>query len=40
MQEFGKVLSVHAGWGMRVIFVPDDEIHLEPVIEVREHDED
>ncbi|MDA2930517.1 hypothetical protein MYX84_11320 [Acidobacteria bacterium AH-259-O06] len=38
LQEFGKVLSVYAGWGMRIIFVPDDEIHLEPTVEVREPD--
>jgi len=35
-EEFGRLLTTHAGWGMRVIFVPDDETHLEPRIEVRE----
>ena len=36
LQEFGKVLSVYAGWGMRIVFVPDDEIFRTPTIEVRE----
>ncbi|MGQ0668146.1 MAG: DUF7713 domain-containing protein [Actinomycetota bacterium] len=35
-EEFGRLLRTHAGWGMRVIFVPDDETHLEPRVEVRE----
>jgi hypothetical protein len=26
------------GWGMRITFVPDDEVHEEPVVEVREPD--
>lgn len=35
-EEFGRLLTTCAGWGMRLIFVPDDETHLEPRIEVRE----
>ena len=35
LREFGEVLSAYAGWGMRVTFVPDDEVHQEPDIEVR-----
>jgi hypothetical protein len=35
-KEFGRRLTTHAGWGMRIVFVPDDEIHEEPQIEVRE----
>lgn len=35
-REFGRLLTTHAGWGMRVIFMPDHETHLEPRIEVRE----
>lgn len=35
LQEFGEILSMHAGWGMRIAFVPEDEVHVEPVIEVR-----
>ena len=38
--EFGGLLSVHAGWGMRVVFVPHDELHEEPPIEVREPKEE
>jgi hypothetical protein len=35
LHEFGEILSMYAGWGMRVVFVPDFEVHDEPVIEVR-----
>ena len=35
-EEFGRLLVTHAGWGMRVVFVPDDELHETPRIEVRE----
>lgn len=35
-QEFGRLLTTYAGWGMRVIFVPDDETHIQPPIEFRE----
>ena len=35
-KEFGRLLTTYAGWGMRVAFVPDDETHIEPFIEVRE----
>lgn len=35
LREFGEILRMYAGWGMRVAFVPDDEVHEEPVIEVR-----
>lgn len=34
--EFGKLLTSFAGWGMRLIVVPDDELHKTPRIEVRE----
>ena len=35
-EEFGRLLSTLSGWGMRVIFVPDDELDHVPKIEVRE----
>jgi hypothetical protein len=35
LREFGEMLGTYAGWGMRVVFVPEDEVHDEPVIEVR-----
>lgn len=28
--EFGRMLTTYAGWGMRVEFVPDDELHQRP----------
>ena len=34
--EFGRLMTTFTGWGARIIFVPDDETHLEPKIEVRE----
>jgi hypothetical protein len=36
--EFAKMVSTFGGWGMRVVFVPDDELHDPPAIEVREPD--
>lgn len=38
-EVFGKMLSTYAGWGMRLVFVPDDEVDATPRIEVREPDE-
>jgi hypothetical protein len=38
-KEFGRLLVTHAGWGMRIVFVPDDEVHEAPRIEVREPQE-
>ena len=37
-KEFGRLLTTYAGWGMRVVFVPDDEIHDQPRVVVREPD--
>ena len=36
--EFARMVSTFGGWGMRIAFVPDDELHDEPTIEVREPD--
>ena len=36
LREFGRLLLTHAGWGMRMVFVPDDRIGEEPEIDVRE----
>ena len=36
--EFGRLLTTHAGWGMRLIFVPDDALPENLKIEVREPD--
>ena len=29
-KEFGKMLMTHEGWGMRLVLMPDDEMHKEP----------
>ena len=34
-REFGRLLATFAGWGVRIVFVPDDRIEEEPTIEVR-----
>jgi hypothetical protein len=36
IEQFGRLLTTYSGWGMRIAFVPDDEIEDEPRIEVRE----
>lgn len=36
LREFFKMVGTFGGWGMRVAFVPDDEIHEQPKIKVRE----
>ena len=36
IEELGRLLVTYAGWGVRLVFVPDDEIHIEPDIEVRD----
>ena len=38
LTEFAKMVGTFGGWGMRITFVPDDELHEEPVVEVREPD--
>lgn len=36
LHDFGKILATHAGWGMRITFVPDDRLTENPQIEVRD----
>ncbi len=36
LDEFGRLLCTYAGWGMRITFVPDDEICKQPTIAVRD----
>ena len=36
MEELGRLLSVYEGWGMRLIFLPEDETHVNPPIELKE----
>ena len=35
LHEFGCLLRVHAGWGMRIAFVPEELVHEQPKVEVR-----
>jgi hypothetical protein len=35
-EEFGRMLLTCAGWGVRLVFVPDDELEREPKVVVRE----
>jgi hypothetical protein len=34
--EFGRLLTTYAGWGMRIVFVPEGDLLEEPRIEMRE----
>jgi hypothetical protein len=34
------MLTTYSGWGMRIEFVPEDEVHRRPVLEVREPEDD
>ena len=36
LKQFGKLLITYAGWGMRIEFMPEEEMHGRPVLEVRE----
>ena len=36
LDEFGRLLRVHAGWGMRIAFVPEEFVTENPKVEVRE----
>ena len=36
LEEFGRMLTTYAGWGMRIEFVPEDELHRRPAHTVRE----
>ena len=40
MRQFGRLLTTYSGWGMRIVFVPDDELADSPRIEMREPEED
>ncbi len=40
LQEFGRLLVTHAGWGMRVTFVPDTELEKIHPVEVREPEDE
>jgi hypothetical protein len=36
LEEFGRLLTTYSGWGMRIEFVPDDQVHRRPAHDVRE----
>ena len=36
--DFGRMLLAYAGWGMRIVFVPDDELERSPKTVVGEPD--
>lgn len=38
LAEFGRLLTTYTGWGMRIVFVPDDRIDEEPDIVVIDPD--
>ena len=40
LAEFGALLRCFAGWGMRIAFVPEDEVTEQPEIEVREPEDE
>jgi hypothetical protein len=35
LAEFGRMLTVHAGWGMRIVFVPEEFVTENPTVKVR-----
>jgi hypothetical protein len=40
LTEFSRMLTTFSGWGMRICFVPEDDITEEPEIEVREPEDE
>ena len=39
IREFVRMVSTFSAWGMRIAFVPDDELHEQPEIVVKEPEE-
>ena len=39
LAEFGRLLRVHAGWGMRIAFVPEEFVTENPTVKVRKPQE-
>lgn len=39
LEEFGTMLTTFSGWGMRIVFVPEDELAKQPDIVIREPEE-
>lgn len=40
MEEFGRMLLTHEGWGMRLTFVDEGHVDEDPAIEICEPDDD
>lgn len=40
LEEFGRMMISYAGWGMRIEFVPEDELHRRPAHKVGEPEQD
>ena len=40
LTEFSSLLRFFAGWGMRITFVPEDQVSEQPKIEVREPEDE
>ena len=38
-EEFGRMLCCYAGWGMRIVIVPDEELEQSPKIVIRDSDD-
>jgi hypothetical protein len=36
LKQFGTLLATYTGWGMRIEFMPENEVHRRPVLQVRE----
>ena len=36
LAEFGRLLSVHSGWGMRITFVPEEFVAENPTVKISE----
>jgi hypothetical protein len=39
LSAFGRLLCTYAGWGMRIVFVPEEEIAVDPRVAVGDPDE-
>jgi len=35
LAEFGRLLAIHAGWGMRITFVPEEFVVENPKVKIR-----
>lgn len=39
LEDFGRMLRVHEGWGMRIAFVPEEDIFFDPKTKLEDPDE-